>query len=116
MSAACTKEAISTRPNTIAILMLFIMSLSYIRISKLSFLNSNTNLFFVKQVILIRKDLKMGVGKAAAQAAHASVQAVLKSPKQKVDEWEKSGMKKSILKVNSEKELLLYQKKAKKAK
>ncbi len=58
----------------------------------------------------------MGVGKAAAQAAHASVQAVLKSPKQKVDEWEKSGMKKSILKVNSEKELLLYQKKAKKAK
>ena len=45
-----------------------------------------------KQVIIIRKDLKMSKGKMSAQAAHAS--------------WKNQGMKKVILGVETEKELL----------
>src|SRR3989339_366610 len=69
-----------------------------------------------KQVILIRADLKLPKGKAAAQAAHASVEAALKSKKETVQEWRSEGMKKIVLKVTGEKELLLYQQKAKEAK
>ena len=71
---------------------------------------------FMKQAILVRTDLKMPKGKLSAMVAHASVEAVLKSSKDKVDLWKKEGMKKVILKVYSEDELLLYQKKAKDAK
>lgn len=66
-----------------------------------------------KQVILIRTDLKLPKGKAAAQAAHASVEAVLNSASDVVDAWRAQGMKKVVLKVASEQELLLYQQKAK---
>ena len=59
----------------------------------------------MKQIIVIRKDLKMGAGKIAAQASHASLAAFLKAKKSDKDEWEKSGMKKVVLKVSSEKEL-----------
>ena len=38
----------------------------------------------MKQVILVRQDLKMQKGKLSAQVAHASVDAVLKSNKNKV--------------------------------
>jgi len=71
---------------------------------------------FMKQAILVRHDLKMPKGKLSVMVAHASVDAVLKSRKEKVDLWKREGMKKIILKVYSERELLLYQKKAKKFK
>lgn len=63
----------------------------------------------VKQVIVLRTDLKMEKGKLCSQACHASLEAFFKS-KQKdshlAEEWLDSGMPKIILKVNSEKELL----------
>src|SRR3989338_9458686 len=61
-----------------------------------------------KQVILILQDLKLPKGKLAAQVAHASVDAVLKSNKKMVEEWRKEGMMKVVLKVKDEKELLKY--------
>ncbi len=61
-----------------------------------------------KQVILIRNDLKLPKGKMSAQAAHASVEAVLRSNKEVVNVWRDQGMKKVVLKVETEKELLLY--------
>ncbi|MBI2667181.1 aminoacyl-tRNA hydrolase [Candidatus Woesearchaeota archaeon] len=71
----------------------------------------------VKLVILLRKDLKMQTGKAASQCAHAAVQAVLKSDRKKVSEWlNKSAGKKVVLAVEDEKELLKFEKLAKKEK
>ena len=69
-----------------------------------------------KQVILVRKDLKLPKGKLAAQAAHASVRAVLKSDKRKVSKWDSEGAKKIVLKVNDLRELKSYLNKAKRAK
>ena len=66
----------------------------------------------MKQVIVVRADLKLSKGKMAAQVSHASVEAVLKSDKQKVDEWRDEGMKKVVLKVQDEKELLEIKRKA----
>ena len=75
----------------------------------------------VKQVIVIRKDLNMPVGKLAAQVAHASMSSFLKHfskidenliPKNRashdknVERWMKKGSTKVCLKVNSEQELL----------
>ena len=54
----------------------------------------------------------MPIGKACAQVAHASVQAVLSTDRKKVEEWEKEGMKKVVLEVADLDELMLYQKKA----
>lgn len=62
----------------------------------------------LKQVILVRNDLKMSKGKAAAQVAHAAVEATLKSNPNMVKKWRDSGMKKITLKVDSEKELYKY--------
>lgn len=67
----------------------------------------------LKQVILLRQDLKLPTGKAAAQAAHASVDAVLKSDKKIVNAWREQGMAKIVLKVKDEKELLHYFQQAK---
>lgn len=61
-----------------------------------------------KQAIVMRKDLRMPVGKAVAQGSHASVEAVLRSDKKIVEEWRKQGMKKVVLKVMSEKDLISY--------
>ncbi|MEK6899657.1 MAG: peptidyl-tRNA hydrolase Pth2 [Nanoarchaeota archaeon] len=66
-----------------------------------------------KQVILVRHDLKLPIGKACAQAAHASVEAVLKSSDKVISAWRKQGMAKIVLKVKDEKELLAYLQKAK---
>ncbi len=63
----------------------------------------------LKQVIILRKDLKMSKGKAAAQASHAAVAAAIKSKREKQNEfsiWWKTGQKKVILGVDSEAELL----------
>ncbi len=59
-----------------------------------------------KQVIVLRHDLKLPLGKASVQVAHASVEAVLKSEKEVIKSWNKDGSKKVVLKVNSEKELI----------
>ena len=70
-----------------------------------------------KQVILIRKDLHMSAGKSAAQAAHASVAALLKFNESKDNEvikinkdevlknWLDDKFTKICLAVNSEQEL-----------
>lgn len=68
----------------------------------------------MKQVILVRSDLKMPKGKLAVQVAHASLEAALKSNKLK--EWKSKGTKKVILKVKDEGELLKYYELAKKYK
>ena len=67
----------------------------------------------MKQVILVRADLKLPSGKLAAQVAHAAVEAVLKSSKSKVDEWHNEGMKKVVLEVKDLDELKKYQQLAK---
>lgn len=66
-----------------------------------------------KQVIVVRKDLKMDTGKLAVQVAHASVESALNSSRDKVESWRSEGAKKVVVKVNSEKELLELQRKAK---
>ncbi|MEM1946449.1 MAG: peptidyl-tRNA hydrolase Pth2 [Candidatus Caldarchaeum sp.] len=61
-----------------------------------------------KQVIVIRADLKMSVGKTAAQASHAAVLAVENARRRRpewVEDWIASGQKKVVLKVSSEQEL-----------
>ena len=68
-----------------------------------------------KQVIVVRKDLKMSQGKLAAQAAHASLEAYKATPFEGQLEWEAWGSKKVILKVTSLRSLIEIQKRAKKA-
>ena len=65
-----------------------------------------------KQVIVVRKDLKLDKGKLAVQVAHASLDSYKKSSPALRDEWEKEGSKKVVLEANSLKELLDLQKKA----
>jgi PTH2 family peptidyl-tRNA hydrolase len=59
----------------------------------------------LKQVIVVRNDLKMPKGKLAAQVAHGSVEAVMNSDPKIVQQWKNQGMGKSVLKVESLKEL-----------
>jgi PTH2 family peptidyl-tRNA hydrolase len=70
----------------------------------------------LKQVIIIRTDLKMGKGKQISQACHASVAAFLKTKTADKEKWLEEGMKKVILKVSNEKELKELYKIAKKEK
>jgi len=70
----------------------------------------------MKQAILVRTDLKMGKGKIATQCAHASIAAFLKSDKKDREMWISKGMKKVVLKVSGEKELMNLYKLAKKEK
>lgn len=58
----------------------------------------------VKMVIAMRKDIDLGKGKMAAQAAHAAVSCALKS--EKVDkkifkEWIRTGQKKIVVKIDN---------------
>ena len=66
-----------------------------------------------KQVIIVRQDLKLPKGKLAVQAAHASVEAVLKSDSSIVNKWRNEGMAKIVLKVKDEKELVSFFQQAK---
>ncbi|MEM3555418.1 MAG: peptidyl-tRNA hydrolase Pth2 [Candidatus Micrarchaeia archaeon] len=67
----------------------------------------------MKQVIVVRSDLKLGKGKLAAHVSHASLAGykLVKNKKPEfVGEWEKEGEKKIVVKVESEKELVeLYE-------
>lgn len=62
----------------------------------------------LKQVIVVRQDLKLQKGKLAVQVAHASVEAAGKSESSLVNEWKSGGGKKVVLKVENEKTLLDY--------
>jgi PTH2 family peptidyl-tRNA hydrolase len=72
-----------------------------------------------KQVIVLRKDLKMGCGKACAQASHAAQLALFEAKRMEklepvmweginniVDMWVTGGYHKVILTVDSETELI----------
>lgn len=62
----------------------------------------------MKQAIVMRSDLRMGKGKLAAQAAHASLSAAeiaSDTRAQWYDQWKVEGQKKVVLKVASEAEL-----------
>lgn len=62
-----------------------------------------------KLALVVRNDLKMGKGKAAAQCSHAAVMAYKQAEKKLptiLKEWSESGQPKIVLKVNSEKEML----------
>ncbi len=61
-----------------------------------------------KQVILVRSDLKLPKGKLAAQAAHASLEAAMKSPRPLVEDWRREGGKKVVLEVKDIEELQKY--------
>lgn len=66
----------------------------------------------MKMVILVRMDLKMDKGKLAVQCSHAAVEAVLKTNREKVNDWLHEGAKKVVLKVESLKELQKYREEA----
>lgn len=58
----------------------------------------------MKQVIVVRRDVRMGKGKLAAQVAHASVAAAEKSRWK--SEWLNESQKKTVLRCDSLQELL----------
>ena len=62
----------------------------------------------LKQVILVRADLKLPKGKLGAQCAHASVEAVLKSDDGIIRTWQMTGQKKIVLKVDNDKMLIKF--------
>jgi len=62
-----------------------------------------------KQIIIVRKDLDITKGKIAAQVAHASISAYLKTEKKHpeyVSSWLEYGQKKIVLKIDTKQELL----------
>jgi len=64
----------------------------------------------MKQIIVVRRDLKMSKGKTAAQSCHACLGSYKKSDKEKIQKWENDGQAKIILRVDSLEELLKVQK------
>lgn len=73
----------------------------------------------MKLVIVVRRDLKLGSGKAIAQGAHACEGAVIDAKDRwgiiamdMIQPWQDEGKKKVVLKVNSEEELLALEKQA----
>lgn len=65
----------------------------------------------IKQVILVRKDLKIPKGKMAAQVAHGAVDCALFSKKNNTslfNQWYMAGMKKVVLYVEDLEEMIKY--------
>lgn len=63
----------------------------------------------IKQAIIVRTDLKMGRGKIAAQAAHASLMSFFEAERTNrnvTKKWLDNGEKKIVLKVDSEEALI----------
>ena len=61
----------------------------------------------MKQIIIMRKDLKMKIGKSCAQAAHASMKATLSNlDDPRVKEWLAGSFTKIAVGVDSEEQLL----------
>lgn len=70
----------------------------------------------LKQVILVRTDIRMSRGKLAAQVAHAAVAAAFETYRLRrewFEEWFNEGQKKVVLKGGAEEDLLFYYNKAK---
>lgn len=67
-----------------------------------------------KQCMVIREDLKLSKGKAAAQAAHASILSYELATVRDRKKWKSQGQKKVVLKVNSLAEIYKLEKEAKK--
>ena len=84
----------------------------------MNFINllQNNNIQQYKMVIVVRKDLNMGVGKTSAQVAHAALGAYKKSLSKNSDivlNWENmSGQAKIVLSVENEKQLMEIKNKA----
>ena len=79
---------------------------------------NSASVFRYKQVIVLRSDLNMSCGKAAAQACHASLMASEEARRTRPSWWRawmKEGQRKIVLKVGSEKVLLEKERKAKEA-
>lgn len=68
----------------------------------------------MKQVIIVRSDLKMSKGKTAAQCCHAAIGSYTAADKNKIQSWEREGQKKVILKVSEVSELFELKEMAKK--
>jgi len=66
-----------------------------------------------KQIIIVRKDLKLSRGKLAVQVAHASLEAFKKTKKIVREKWAREGAKKVVLKVNDLNQMLFIYRKAK---
>ena len=69
----------------------------------------------LKLVLVVRQDLKMGKGKAAAQCSHATLAAYKRAKRKCPDRlkiWEATGQPKITLKCDSEEELMLLMVKA----
>lgn len=66
----------------------------------------------MKQVMVVRNDLKMGKGKIAAQCCHGSLGAYKKTNPEKIFKWENEAYAKVVCKVNSLEELLELKKQA----
>jgi len=62
----------------------------------------------IKQVIIVRQDLKLPKGKLAAQVGHACIEAFSKADNSIKAKWKSSGQKKIVLKVQDEKEMYKY--------
>lgn len=63
----------------------------------------------VKMVIAVRRDLDLGKGKIAAQAAHAAVSCALKAEKYEkrlFKEWLREGQRKIVIRVDNEAALM----------
>lgn len=69
----------------------------------------------MKMVFVVRTDLKMGKGKAAAQCAHAAVscyKTALFSAEKELQQWEKEGQTKEVFATKEEKGLMTLAKQA----
>ncbi len=62
----------------------------------------------IKQVIVVRKDIRMGTGKSCAQVAHASLAAAeiaMEDYRHDYMEWKQTGEKKIVLSGESQEQL-----------
>ncbi len=64
----------------------------------------------MKQVMVVRTDLKMGKGKIAAQCCHGSIGSYKKSSKEKIRKWEDEAYAKVVCKVKTADELFALKK------
>ncbi|MCI6994717.1 aminoacyl-tRNA hydrolase [uncultured Methanobrevibacter sp.] len=55
----------------------------------------------MKQVMIVRTDLKMGKGKIAAQCCHGSIGSYKKASPEKIRKWESEAYAKVVLKVKT---------------
>ncbi|AEH24087.1 peptidyl-tRNA hydrolase Pth2 [Pyrococcus yayanosii] len=65
-------------------------------------------MFYYKQVMVVRKDLKISKGKLAVQVAHGAVTAAFEAYRKRrewFEAWFREGQKKVVVKVENEEEL-----------